>query len=204
MKIDVSTYMDKFLDSRLVEKYSNRKDEIFQKINYAVQANIILDDTIKSNINIAENLEENEFQDIINKSQLQEDIQSFQEKENTFVGEKGIKLSGGQKQRISIARNLSNIRDINIFDDTLSALDSNTEKIILDNLIHDIGDNTLIVISNKISNVKDLDKIYILLEGKIQDCGTHQELLERNKFYQELNTLERKEDENERYFKEKC
>ena len=62
----------------------------------------------------------------------------------------------------------------------------------------------MIVISNKISNVKDLDKIYILLEGKIQDCGTHQELLERNKFYQELNTLERKEDENERYFKEKC
>lgn len=185
-----------------INKYG--KDEIFQKINYAVQANIILDDTIKSNINIAENLEENEFQDIINKSQLQEDIQSFQEKENTFVGEKGIKLSGGQKQRISIARNLSNIRDINIFDDTLSALDSNTEKIILDNLIHDIGDNTLIVISNKISNVKDLDKIYILLEGKIQDCGTHQELLERNKFYQELNTLERKEDENERYFKEKC
>lgn len=185
-----------------INKYG--KDEIFQKINYAVQANIILDDTIKSNINIAENLEENEFQDIINKSQLQEDIQSFQEKENTFVGEKGIKLSGGQKQRISIARNLSNIRDINIFDDTLSALDSNTEKIILDNLIHDIRDNTLIVISNKISNVKDLDKIYILLEGKIQDCGTHQELLERNKFYQELNTLERKEDENERYFKEKC
>lgn len=185
-----------------INKYG--KDEVFQKINYAVQANIILDDTIKSNINIAENLEENEFQDIINKSQLQEDIQSFQEKENTFVGEKGIKLSGGQKQRISIARNLSNIRDINIFDDTLSALDSNTEKIILDNLIHDIGDNTLIVISNKISNVKDLDKIYILLEGKIQDCGTHQELLERNEFYQELNTLERKEDENERYFKEKC
>lgn len=185
-----------------INKYG--KDEIFQKINYAVQANIILDDTIKSNINIAENLEENEFQDIINKSQLQEDIQSFQEKENTFVGEKGIKLSGGQKQRISIARNLSNIRDINIFDDTLSALDSNTEKIILDNLIHDIGDNTLIVISNKISNVKNLDKIYILLEGKIQDCGTHQELLERNEFYQELNTLERKEDENERYFKEKC
>ena len=185
-----------------INKYG--KDEVFQKINYAVQANIILDDTIKSNINIAENLEENEFQDIINKSQLQEDIQSFQEKENTFVGEKGIKLSGGQKQRISIARNLSNIRDINIFDDTLSALDSNTEKIILDNLIHDIRDNTLIVISNKISNVKDLDKIYILLEGKIQDCGTHQELLERNKFYQELNTLERKEDENERYFKEKC
>lgn len=185
-----------------INKYG--KDEIFQKINYAVQANIILDDTIKSNINIAENLEENEFQDIINKSQLQEDIQSFQEKENTFVGEKGIKLSGGQKQRISIARNLSNIRDINIFDDTLSALDGNTEKIILDNLIHDIGDNTLIVISSKISNVKDLDKIYILLEGKIQDCGTHQELLERNKFYQELNTLERKEDENERYFKEKC
>jgi len=78
-------------------------------------------------------------------------------------------LSGGQKQRISIARNLSKIREINIFDDTLSALDSNTEQKIMDTLIDEVGENTLIVISNKTSNMKKLDRIYILLDGMIQD-----------------------------------
>lgn len=86
-----------------------------------------------------------------------------------MFGEKGIKLSGGQKQRISIARNLSKIREVNIFDDTLSALDSNTEQKIMDTLIDEVGDNTLIVISNKTSNMKKLDRIYILLDGIIQD-----------------------------------
>ena len=126
------------------------------------------------------------------------------DKENTFVGEKGLKLSGGQKQRISIARNLGKIRDINIFDDTLSALDSKTEKKIMDTLIKEVSNNTLIVISNKISNVKQLDKIYILLDGQIQDCGTHEELIQRNEFYKELEYLERKEETDEIYSKEKC
>lgn len=78
-------------------------------------------------------------------------------------------MSGGQKQRISIARNLSKIREVNIFDDTLSALDSNTEQKIMNTLIDEVGDNTLIVISNKTSNMKKLDRIYVLIDGMIQD-----------------------------------
>lgn len=181
-----------------------QRNSIFQKFNYAIQSNIILDNTIKSNIDITEELQEKEISKTIRNAELQEDIEKLEEKENTFVGEKGIKLSGGQKQRISIARNLGKIRDVNIFDDTLSALDSTTEKNIMKTLRKEVGDNTLIVISNKISNLKQLDKIYILLEGKIQDCGTHEELRERNKFYQELEELERKEKTDEIYSKEKC
>lgn len=71
-------------------------------------------------------------------------------------------------------------------------------------LVDEVGDNTLIVISNKIANIKNLDKIYILLDGIIQDCGTNEELLERNEFYQELDWIERKEETNEKYSKEKC
>lgn len=74
----------------------------------------------------------------------------------------------------------------------------------MDRLINQISDNTLIVISNKISSVKQLDKIYILLDGKIQDSGTHEELLEKNEFYRELDYLERKEEADEIYSKEKC
>ena len=180
-----------------------KKDDLFSQFNYALQKNIILDDTIKSNIDIEDNLKDEEFNNIIKKAELQEDIQKLEDKENTFVGEKGIKLSGGQKQRVSIARNLSNAREINIFDDTLSALDSQTERKIMNHLIQEVGDKTLIVISNKITSVENMDKIYILLDGKIQDCGTHKELLERNLFYKEVYTLEKKEEEDEIHTEEK-
>ena len=184
-----------------ISKY--RKDDLFSKYNYALQQNIILDDTIKANVDITENLEDNEFKKIIKNAELEEDIEKLEKKEETLVGEKGVKLSGGQKQRVSIARNLSNAREINIFDDTLSALDSNTEKKIMNNLLKEVGDSTLIVISNKISSVEKLDKIYVLLDGKIEDCGTHKELLERNEFYKEIYMLEKKEEEDEIYTKEK-
>ena len=180
-----------------------KKDELFSKYNYALQQNIILDDTIKANVDITENLNDKEFEKIIKNAELEEDIEKLEEKEDTLVGEKGVKLSGGQKQRVSIARNLSNAREINIFDDTLSALDSITEKKIMNNLLKEVGDNTLIVISNKISSVEKLDRIYVLLDGKIEDCGTHKELLERNEFYKEIYMLEKKEEEDEIYTKEK-
>ena len=179
-----------------------KKDELFSKYNYALQQNIILDDTIKANVDITENLNNKEFQKIIKNAELKEDIEKLEKKEDTLVGEKGVKLSGGQKQRVSIARNLSNARDINIFDDTLSALDSNTERKIMNNLLKQVGNNTLIVISNKIASVEKLNKIYVLLDGKIEDCGTHEELLERNEFYKEVYMLEKKEEEDEIYTKE--
>lgn len=181
-----------------------QKNTIFEKYNYGVQSNIILDDTIKANIDIKEDLRNNKLETIIQNAELKEDIKKMENRENTFVGEKGIKLSGGQKQRISIARNLGKIRDINIFDDTLSALDTKTEKKIMNQLIKEVSNNTLIVISNKISSVKQLDKIYILLDGKIQDYGTHEELAQKNEFYKELEYLERKEENDEIYSKEKC
>ena len=180
-----------------------KRDDLFSKYNYALQQNIILDDTIKANVDITENLEDNEFEKIIKNAELKKDIEKLEEKEETLVGEKGVKLSGGQKQRVSIARNLSNAREINIFDDTLSALDSTTEKKIMNHLLDEVGNNTLIVIANKISSVEKLDKIYVLLDGKIEDCGTHEELVKRNKFYKEVYLLEKKEEEDEIYTKEK-
>lgn len=191
-----------YINGQDINEY--RRDTIFKKYNYAIQSNIILDDTIKANIDIKEDLESTELETIIQNAELKEDIEKLEDKENTFVGEKGIKLSGGQKQRISIARNLGKIRDINIFDDTLSALDTKTEKRIMDKLIKEVSNSTLIVISNKISSVKQLDKIYILINGQIQDCGNHEELMQRNEFYKELEYLERKEETDEIYSKEEC
>lgn len=84
-----------------------------------------------------------------------------------------------------------NIRSVNIFDDTLSALDSETEKSVIKKIKEQAGDNILIVISNKIGIMEEMDKIIVLVDGKIIDIGTHKELIEKNEFYNELNTYEK-------------
>lgn len=110
---------------------------------------------------------------------------------DTRIGENGIKISGGQKQRIQIARNLLNVRNINIFDDTLSALDIETEKRVLEEIEKQVGSNILIIISNKISMMEKMDKVFLMIDGKICDSGTHEEMLEKSELYNELNAYEK-------------
>ena len=172
-----------------INEYS--RDSIFENIGYAMQKNIIIDDTIKNNIDITNKNTNNDIEKVSQKANLLEDIETMQDGYETKIGENGIKISGGQKQRIQIARNLLNIRSVNIFDDTLSALDSETEKSVIKKIKEQAGDNILIVISNKIGIMEEMDKIIVLVDGKIIDIGTHKELIEKNEFYNELNTYEK-------------
>lgn len=172
-----------------INEYS--KDEIFKNIGYAMQKSIITDDTIKNNIDIKSEKDEMDIEKVTKKANIYEDIQNMQDGLNTKIGENGVKVSGGQKQRIQIARNLVNIRKINIFDDTLSALDSETEKKVLDEIEKEVGKNILIVISNKISMMEKMDKVYLLVDGEIIASGTHKELLEKSNLYKELDSYER-------------
>lgn len=167
------------------------RESIFEHIGYAMQKNIIMDDTIKSNIDIENEATNNEIEEISKKANILEDISTMQDGFETRIGENGIKISGGQKQRIQIARNLLNVRDINIFDDTLSALDANTEKNVIKEIENQIGDNILIIISNKISMMEKMDKVFLLVDGKIVESGTHKEMLEKSELYNELNTYEK-------------
>ncbi len=178
-----------FINGTDINEYSC--DSIFNNIGYAMQKNIITDDTIKNNIDIREESSTDEIENMIKRANLYEDIQKMQDGIETTIGENGVKVSGGQKQRIQIARNLLNIRKLNIFDDTLSALDVQTEKQVLEEIEKQVGDNILIVISNKISMMEHLDKVYMLVDGQILDEGTHKELLENNQLYQELNAYEK-------------
>ena len=177
-----------FINDIDINEYS--RDSIFENIGYAMQKNIITDDTIRNNIDIREEAKEYEIEEITKKANIYEDIQTMKDGLETKIGENGVKVSGGQKQRIQIARNLLNIRKVNIFDDTLSALDIETEKKVIKEIEQQVGDNILIVISNKISMMERMDKVYILLDGKIATNGTHKELLESNSFYKELNEYE--------------
>lgn len=172
-----------------INEYS--RESIFNNIAYSMQKNIITDDTIKNNIDIVNESSDSEIKQISKKANILEDIETMQDGFETKIGENGIKISGGQKQRIQIARNLLNVRNINIFDDTLSALDIETEKKVIEEIKKQIGDNILILISNKISTMEKMDKVFLLVDGKIVDNGTHQEMLAKSELYNELNTYEK-------------
>ncbi len=178
-----------FINGIDINEYS--RDSIFENIGYSMQKNIITDDTIKNNIDINKNAQENNIQEVTKKANIDEDIQLMRDGLDTKIGENGERISGGQKQRIQIARNLLDTRKINIFDDSLSALDIETETKVLEQIEKEIGDNILIIVSNKISMMQRMDKVYLLINGRITDVGTHKELLQKNELYKELDSYER-------------
>lgn len=178
-----------FINGIDMNEYS--RESIFENIGYAMQKNVIMDDTIKNNIDIENEATNNEIEEISKKANILEDITIMQDGFETKIGENGIKISGGQKQRIQIARNLLNVRNINIFDDTLSALDTDTEKKVIEEIENQIGNNILIIISNKISMMEKMDKVFLLVDGKIIDSGTHKEMLEKSELYNELSAYEK-------------
>lgn len=128
-------------------------------------------------------------------SQLHKDIDSFNDGYDTVLGERGITLSGGQKQRASLARALAINPKILILDDSFSAVDTNTEEEILKNLKDFMKDRTSIIISHRISTVKNADMILVLENGRIIERGTHNELVELGGSYSELHNKQLLEEE---------
>ncbi len=121
-----------------------------------------------------------------------DNIVSFPEQFETIVGERGVTLSGGQKQRISIARAIINKPKLLIFDDCLSAVDSETETLILSNLKNEMKDKSSIIVSHRISSLKHADVIIYMNGGRIIETGTHDQLMELKKNYFQLNQLQTK------------
>ncbi len=120
-------------------------------------------------------------------AQIDKDVQGFAREYNTILGERGITLSGGQKQRTSIARAVIREPKILILDDALSAVDTYTEEEILSRLREVMRGRTSIIISHRISTVKDADQIIVLNEGKIAEQGSHEELVALGGIYSELH-----------------
>lgn len=156
-------------------------------IGYVPQETFLFSDTIKNNIGFGVELfEDDHMIDAASVAQIRENIEEFPNKYETFVGERGITLSGGQKQRTSIARALLRQPKILILDDCLSAVDTQTEDMILSQLRKIMKERTSIIISHRISTIKDADQILVLNEGKIVEAGTHQQLLDGKGYYQSL------------------
>lgn len=179
------------LDNRGIEKYYDYS--IREKMGYAPQEYQLFSKTIKDNILFyRENLEDNLEQALI-LSDIKKDIENFKDGINTLVGENGISLSGGQKQRLGIARAILANPDILILDDSLSAVDANTEKTIIENIKNHRQGKTNIIVSHRISAVRHADKILVLENGKVLSEGTHEELLDKCTWYRELDEYQNKE-----------
>ena len=131
-------------------------------------------------------------------SQLTKDVNDFPQKFNTVLGERGITLSGGQKQRTCLARALAINPTILILDDSFSAVDTKTEEEILVNLKEFMKDRTSIIISHRISTVKDADNIIVLENGTIKEQGTHEKLLELGGIYYDIHYKQLLEEELEK------
>ena len=158
-----------------------------ERIGYVPQEAFLFSSTIHDNIAFANpELSREQVIEAAKIAAIHEDILDFPSGYETIVGEKGVTLSGGQKQRIAIARALIKDPDILILDDCLSAVDTKTEEKILGHLKEVMKDKTSIIISHRISAIKDADEILYLEDGEIAERGTHSELLVQKGDYEDL------------------
>jgi len=159
-----------------------------EEIGIVPQDNFLFSSTIAKNIAFfdPENTDKEDIKKAAKITEVYDDIMDFPEQFETILGERGVTLSGGQKQRISMARAIIKDPKILILDDSFSAVDTHTEEKILNNMQKIIKDRTVILISHRISTIKDADIIYVLDEGKILEKGQHKALIENEKLYYDI------------------
>ena len=166
------------------------------QIAYVPQDNFLFSDTIANNIAFAsDNNDIDEVKRSATLAEVSENIEEFTEKYETVLGERGVTVSGGQKQRISIARALMKNAPILILDDSLSAVDTKTEKNLLQNLQKERAGKTTILIAHRISTIEQMDKIIYIDDGSIIAVGTHEELLKTCPSYEAMAELQKLEEE---------
>ncbi len=162
---------------------------------YVPQDNFLFSDTIANNINFAyDALDEQAVQEAAQLSDVHDNIAEFREGYRTILGERGVTVSGGQKQRISIARALMKNAPILILDDSVSAVDTDTEKVILKNLADSRKGKTTILIAHRISTVRGLDKLIFVDDGRVLAVGSHDELMSTCPDYARMVELQRLEE----------
>ena len=163
---------------------------------YVPQDNFLFSDTIARNIGFAfDDIDEAAVKNAAVLSDVDSNIMEFKEGYNTILGERGVTVSGGQKQRISIARALMKDAPILIMDDSVSAVDTNTEKVILRNLRENRAGKTTILIAHRITTIESMDKIIFVDDGRILAVGSHDELVRSCPEYSRMVELQKLENE---------
>jgi ATP-binding cassette, subfamily B, bacterial PglK len=160
-----------------------------KQIGYIPQNIYLSDDTIRSNIAFGlttDEIREEQVLAAVKASQLEELVYNLPDKLDTLVGERGIRLSGGQRQRIGIARALYHNPEVIVMDEATAALDNTTEREFMNALESMSGQKTMIMIAHRLSTVKNCDRLYLMKNGIVEDVGTYNELLERNREFQTM------------------
>ena len=167
------------------------------KVSFVSQNSWILNDTIEQNILFFKSMDKEKYNKVLSICQLKQDLQIFQNGDQTEIGEKGVNLSGGQKARLAIARAVYNDSDIYVFDDPLSSLDAYVGMNLFNQVFNDyLKEKTIIITTHALQYVSFFDKVFYIHQGEIKFIGTPQEL-EKQEFYKEFKmTKERKKSED--------
>lgn len=172
--------------------------ELRRNIGMVLQEPYLFSRTLEENIAIA--TKDARHEDVLSASRiasLDHAVSHFKEGYETFVGERGVTLSGGQKQRTAIAQMIIRHAPIMVFDDSLSAVDAETDATIRKRLKENIAESTVILIAHRITTLMDADEIIVLDNGRIAECGNHQELMEKNGIYRKIYDLQSRNTETE-------
>lgn len=162
-------------------------DHLRQRIGYVPQDVFLFSDSVSNNVAFGkQTTDQQEIETYASYAAIHKELSELPEGYETFVGERGVTLSGGQKQRISIARAFIKDPDIVILDDCLSAVDTDTERKIMSYLNKALEDKTSLIITHRIHNLLSFDKIMVIDEGKIVEYGTHDELIDKGGYYNDL------------------
>lgn len=173
------------IDGRNIQELN--LESLRKSIGYVPQDAFLFSDSIRNNIKFGKSdATEKEIIEAAKNASVHRNIVGFSKGYDTVLGERGITLSGGQKQRVSIARAIIHDPQILLFDDCLSAVDTETEEEILGNLFRISTNKTTIIVSHRVSSAKNADKIIILEDGQIVQQGTHSQLLNQEGYYKEL------------------
>lgn len=173
---------------------------IRKNVGIVLQEPFLFAKTIRENIKLADpTIEDRRVYESAKVARIHEDIKSFDKGYDTLIGERGVSLSGGQKQRIAIARTIINESPIVIFDDSLSAVDTETDIAIRKALKNRKNKSTTIIISHRISTVAEADTILVLDKGKIVQMGSHNELIEEEGLYKRIYEIQNSIDDLDKY-----
>lgn len=184
-----------FIDNKPIKEIN--LTDLRKSIGAVPQDAFLFSDSIKNNIKFGKfDATDEEIIAIAKEAVVHENIMGFSKQYETVLGERGITLSGGQKQRVSIARALMKNPEIYLFDDCLSAVDTETEEEILANLKKASKNRTTLIVSHRVSSAKNADKILVLENGKLIQQGTHEELNSADGYYKELYRNQLSEKEN--------
>ena len=179
-----------------VELREIKKQHVRKNIGIVLQNPFLFSKTIYDNIAIADNTVKKEnIYEAARIAALQEEIEKFEEGYDTIVGERGTTLSGGQKQRVAIARILTSNKPVIVFDDSLSAVDTETDLMIRKALKEKNKDTTMIIITHRTTTAKEADKIVVLDNGIVSEIGTHEELANGTGLYSKLWEIQGKLEE---------